>query len=133
MNLITRVILLVIWIGVMLSFIWTHDIHGALYSVHFNFDINPNPRFLDVFIFQDFNYTSPIFWIAKLAHFFGFAIFDGLLFWLIKNKTLTLCGSIAFAIFTEILQLYFYRDGRLYDMMIDSLGAFLMYFIISKN
>jgi hypothetical protein len=116
----------------MLSFIWTHDIHGALYSVHFNFDINPHPHFMDLLIFQDFEFADSIFWIAKAAHFLGFAIFDGLLFLLIKNKNVTLCCSIAFAIFTEVLQLYFHRDGRIYDMMIDSLGACLMYYLISK-
>ena len=115
----------------MLSFIWTHDIHGALFSEHFHFDVNPHPQFVDLFIFNDI-ILSPVWWVAKLSHFFGFAIFDGLLILLVRNKHITFGVSVAFAIFTEVIQLYFYRDGRLYDIIIDSFGAYLMYTVISK-
>jgi hypothetical protein len=128
-----RLSLLLIWVFIMLSFIWTHDLHGALYSEHFHFDFNPQPHFKDLLIYQDINIWSSFWWVAKLSHFFSFAIFDGLLFLLVKNKNVTLCSSVAFAIFTEVIQLYFYRDGRIYDIMIDSFGAYLMYSIISKH
>jgi hypothetical protein len=131
LSFLTRLSFLLIWICIMLSFIWTHDIHGALFSEHFHFDFNPHPRFKDLLIFNDI-ILSPVWWVAKLSHFFGFAIFDGLLYLLVKNKYVTIFGSIAFAIFTEVVQLYFYRDGRLYDILIDSFGAYLMYILISK-
>jgi VanZ family protein len=36
--------------------------------------------------------------------------------------------AILFAASTEVFQLYFNRDGRLYDVAIDSLGAVLSFY-----
>lgn len=130
MNVFIRIALVGIWVLIMLSFIWNHDINGALYSVHFNFDINTHPNFMDLFIVNDI-YLSKVWWFFKGCHFVGFGIFDGLLYLLFRKKNLVLGISIAFAIFTEVLQLYFYRDGRIYDMVIDSLGALLMYGLLT--
>lgn len=42
-----------------------------------------------------------------------------------KSTVLSILVSIAFALLTELLQLYFGRDGRLYDVAIDSAGVLL--------
>jgi VanZ family protein len=42
--------------------------------------------------------------------------------WL-RHRPSSLLVSILFALATEIIQLYLNRDGRLYDVLIDSAGA----------
>lgn len=41
------------------------------------------------------------------------------------NYRMCIAFSVTFAVLTEVIQLYFGRDGRLYDIVIDSLGILL--------
>jgi hypothetical protein len=66
---------------------------------------------------------TPQYIIRKIGHFTGFAILVMLVFWNSKRVGISLALSITYAIFTEILQLYFGRDGRLYDAGIDTAGV----------
>lgn len=125
-----RLALVLVWVFIILSFIWTHDLNGALYSLHFHFDLNKHPNFMDLFNFSDISLRSRYWWLAKIGHLIGFALLDFFLFLLIRSKRTTLIITVTFAIVTEVVQLYFYRDGRLYDICIDSLGALLAYFFL---
>ena len=69
--------------------------------------------------------------IVKTGHFIGFAIFDFLLFNWKKNHKVAI--AVVFALTTEVFQLFMGRDGRLYDLMIDSLGVITIYFLLTKN
>jgi VanZ family protein len=69
------------------------------------------------------------FWIlSKIGHFSGFFILDCLLLNLFRERKVSLLLSILFAIVTELAQLFVGRDGRIYDMVIDSSGALLAYY-----
>ncbi|MEK3749551.1 VanZ family protein [Paenibacillus sp. FSL E2-8871] len=61
----------------------------------------------------------------KIGHFTGFAIFAVLLKRVMGNYRMCIAFSVTFAVLTEVIQLYFGRDGRLYDIVIDSLGILL--------
>lgn len=61
--------------------------------------------------------------IQKVGHFSGFGIFAILLYIRINSIHKSLILAIAYAILTELLQLHFGRDGRLYDVLIDSCGV----------
>ncbi|UQZ33138.1 hypothetical protein C2I18_05935 [Paenibacillus sp. PK3_47] len=66
---------------------------------------------------------TPGYIIRKIGHFSGFAILAGLILHMSKKVSVSLVLSVGYAIFTEVLQLYFGRDGRLYDVGIDSAGV----------
>ena len=66
----------------------------------------------------------------KIGHFIGFAIFVVLLFRFTRNAKRSIIISILYAVFTEILQLYFGRDGRIMDVVIDSAGILLGIYLV---
>lgn len=61
--------------------------------------------------------------IRKIGHFLGFSILAFLIYSQNKSIMKSIIFSILYALLTEILQLYFGRDGRIYDVIIDSAGA----------
>lgn len=63
-----------------------------------------------------------------MGHFFGFFVLALLASSFGKN-TSALYGCAAYAGLTEILQLFFYRGGRIYDVINDSLGILLAYLL----
>jgi VanZ family protein len=66
------------------------------------------------------------FWIRKSGHAGAFFIFTVLLGRVFKkNPFMTLFISCAYAASTEFLQLYFSRDGRLFDIGFDFAGIFI--------
>lgn len=81
------------------------------------------PNYNDLFIID--LKATPAYVIRKIGHFSGFAFF-AIFIW-IQNRSFLRSAfySIAYAILTELLQLYFGRDGRLYDIVIDSLGILM--------
>lgn len=60
--------------------------------------------------------------IRKIGHFSGFAFLAVLFYSQNKSIMKSIIFSISYALLTELLQLYFGRDGRLYDVVIDSAG-----------
>ena len=96
--------------------IWTHP---------FLFQFNVTPKWSDLLITSDIDPTDHFYLFQKVGHFTAFGLLYALLFnWIRKYKTaFILCGS--YAILTEILQLFFYRDGRLFDVLIDLTGISL--------
>ncbi|OMF90342.1 VanZ family protein [Paenibacillus sp. FSL R7-0337] len=92
---------------------------GTIPNFHFIF----SPNYNDLFIID--LKATPAYVIRKIGHFSGFAFF-AIFIW-IQNRSFLRSAfySIAYAILTELLQLYFGRDGRLYDIVIDSLGILM--------
>ena len=68
---------------------------------------------------------SLAFWLRKLGHAFVFLILTVALFLLKGNLTFSGLSAFSFAVSTEILQLFFTRDGRLFDVAFDSFGIVL--------
>ncbi|WP_231574920.1 VanZ family protein [Paenibacillus sp. FSL R7-0273] len=84
------------------------------------FNLTPDPDFYNL-LQMDIRYTK-LFITRKIGHFVGFAIFGMLLYRINKSYIKSIVWSIVFAVSTEIFQLYFGRDGRIYDMVNDSAG-----------
>ncbi|KLT18608.1 membrane protein [Neobacillus vireti] len=122
----------IFWVLFLLLNTWTESIERLIYLHTFGFRWISKPDFLSFLNFNDFTVIHPEFIKIKLGHFIGFAVLDFLLFNLIKRHKYSVCISIAFAFLTEILQLFFGRDGRLYDIMIDSLGVLSVFFILKR-
>lgn len=125
-----KLILVIIW-GVILGInTWTTNLEALLHLQSISFKWISSPYFLSFFYLDDISQIHTHFIMVKLGHFLGFAVLDLLLFNWKKNHKWSLIISILFALLTEILQLFFGRDGRLYDLIIDSLGALSIYFLL---
>ncbi|WP_151736527.1 VanZ family protein [Paenibacillus tengchongensis] len=61
--------------------------------------------------------------IRKIGHCFGFTTFTMLIYWNIKSLKNSFILAVSYAALTEFMQLYFGRDGRIYDILIDSAGV----------
>ena len=119
-----RLLLVIIWAFILGVLTCNISLNAIFYHNYVNFYINPHPHYSELFKI-DFKLVHTHWLIVKIGHLVGFAIFDFLLYYLTKRRILSAFITIVYAIATEILQLYFYRDGRIYDMVIDSMGVIL--------
>ncbi|WAH36740.1 VanZ family protein [Alicyclobacillus dauci] len=110
----------------------------AIVLVYFTCSINPfhfrisELRFtghpnLELILRFDLHPLRPMWTISKIGHYSGFLIFEYLLTRWLRHRRLSAAIAISFAILTELAQPFFFRDGRLYDMVIDSLGVLTFY------
>lgn len=112
---------------------WTENLEALLQFQSIKFEWHSSPNFLEFFNFYDIRLIHPHWFWIKLGHFTGFAIMDVLLFIWLKNHKQSILISVAFAFITEVLQLFFGRDGRLYDLLIDSFGVLSVYYLLKKS
>jgi VanZ family protein len=122
-----RYLLVFLWFIVLSVLTCTTNLESFFQNYSIQFIFNPHPMYSNFFIF-DIAQIHPRWMLVKFGHFVGFGMLDILILNLIKKHKTALCLAILFAASTEIFQLYFNRDGRMYDVIIDSLGAVLFYF-----
>ncbi|MEH7546750.1 VanZ family protein [Neobacillus vireti] len=127
-----KLLFITLWGLFLLLNTWTESIEKLMYLHTFGFKWVPNPDFSSFFIFNDITLVHSEFAKVKSGHFIGFAIFDFLIFTLIKNHKNSIGIALVFAFITEFFQFFFGRDGRLYDLIIDSLGIFSVYFLTNR-
>ncbi|EIT83996.1 hypothetical protein A374_18214 [Fictibacillus macauensis ZFHKF-1] len=111
---------------------FTDDLEELLSGERVGFVWNASPDYAAMLNMNDLTTIHPDFVIVKLGHLVGFGLFDLLVFWWLKRHVRSFFISVAFAIFTEIFQLYFGRDGRLYDIVIDSIGIILVFALLKR-
>ncbi|WP_274651591.1 VanZ family protein [Paenibacillus humicola] len=125
-----RLLLVIAWAFVLFVLTCTFRLGTFLRTRVVHFIYNPHPNFREFFELRDINSIHHE-WIAvKVGHLVGFFILDLLLYNLTRRKGVSLALAVFFALATEIFQLYFNRDGRLYDVAIDSLGILLSSLVI---
>ncbi|EKN69381.1 putative integral inner membrane protein [Neobacillus bataviensis LMG 21833] len=127
-----KMILVIIWGLFLLLSTWTESLEQLLELHSFGFKWVATPDFKSFIYFNDLTLVHPDYVEVKLGHFIGFAIMDVLLFNLLKSHKYSIGIALFFAFLTEFLQLFFGRDGRLYDLIIDSLGVLTVYFLLIK-
>lgn len=96
--------------------------HIFFYEQVVQFSFEPSPNYLDLLITSDIAFTSQFYVIQKTGHMLTFGLLYILYFRWWKRAGFALIVTSVFAIFTDILQLYFNRNGRLVDVGIDFLG-----------
>jgi len=128
-----KLVPVIIWGFILLLHTWTSNLGVLLRDQEVSFTWVASPNFLSFFYLQDIGTIHHYFIIVKTGHFVGFAIFDYLLFKWLKNHKQSMILSISFALMTEILQLYFGRDGRMYDLVIDTMGIYSVYFLLKSH
>lgn len=127
--LLVKIIVVFTWGFFLLLNTWTNSLEFLFHFGSVTFHWNPNPDYKSFFLFNDITLIHPFFIIVKLGHFFGFLLMDLLLLLLVSNKKYAFTISIIFAFITEFFQLFFERDGRLYDFIIDTLGIISAYYL----
>lgn len=122
-----RIFITVIW--ALALFIFTCSLNfQLLIQYHIvNFRFNPSPDWSDL-LKLDFQWYSGDWISRKIGHFFGFSILALLASNFGKTKS-AFYWCVLYAAFTEILQLFFFRGGRIYDVINDASGILLTYFL----
>ncbi|OXM15774.1 VanZ family protein [Paenibacillus herberti] len=129
-----------LWAGLLLMLTGTESLKQLLLYKELAFTFDPSPDFREFFRWADIQHIHSEWVLVKLGHFAGFAVLDLLLMFWLGRKLPALALSFLFALGTEVLQLFQNRDGRLYDVMIDTAGAFsaallfiCLHYILSKK
>lgn len=122
-----RIIITVIW--ALALFVFTCSLNfQLLIQYHIvNFRFNPSPDWSEL-TKLDLKWYSNDWILRKIGHFIGFFIL-ALLASDFGRKRTAFFWSVAYAALTEILQLFFFRGGRIYDVINDSLGILLAYLL----
>lgn len=128
-NTFIKLIFTILWAMFLLVATLAESLEQLLEFKSLGFKWVSQPDFLSFFYFHDLPIIHPEFTKVKLGHFIGFAVMDLLLFNLIKKHKYSIGISVLLAFLTEILQLFFGRDGRLYDIIVDTSGILTAYFI----
>ncbi|MEX3618252.1 VanZ family protein [Paenibacillus glucanolyticus] len=120
-----RIVLTVIWAIVL--FIFTCSVNfNLLIQYHIiDFHLNPHPDWSEL-LKLDFQWSSNDWVLRKIGHFIGFFVLALLASNFGKYKSAFYWCTI-YAALTEILQLFFFRGGRIYDVINDAFGIFLAY------
>ncbi|TQR10148.1 VanZ family protein [Psychrobacillus soli] len=122
-------LLTILWSAWILVATTTSDPYIFLYDQVVQFSFEPSPNYLDLLITSDIALTSEFYIIQKTGHMLTFALLYTLYFRWWKRKGFALLVTGVYAAFTEILQLYFNRNGRLFDVGIDFLGIMVAFFV----
>ncbi|XEC95498.1 VanZ family protein [Paenibacillus tarimensis] len=121
-----RIVLGVIWAFVLFLFTCSFHMWELFFSRELHFVMTKSPDFSDLFRTSDFDLKDSEWLVRKIGHLLGFFILALILTNFGKLRA-GLYLSIGYAVFTEIIQLYFLRGGRIYDMLIDTAGVLLAY------
>lgn len=122
-----RIIITLIWAFALFVFTCSLNFHLLIKYHIIDFRLNMAPDWSELFKL-DFQWYSTDWILRKIGHFFGFFILTLLATDFGKSRSaLYLC--VIYAALTEILQLFFFRGGRIYDVVNDTLGIGLAFIL----
>jgi len=119
-----RVFLLLIWGGFIFICTCTSDFNILAETGEIRFLWDSQPDFSELLLPLPEELNSA-FILQKSGHIIAFLVLTVLLLEKIKSQAVGFALALICAVFTEFLQLYFGRDGRLFDIGIDTVGIFL--------
>ncbi|MCC3648525.1 VanZ family protein [Cytobacillus oceanisediminis] len=125
-----RCVFLLFWCTVIFISTCSASLETFLESGIINFNWTGNPSYSDFFNPMPVS-PSLVFLLRKLGHAFVFFILTVVLFSMKGNLLYSGLSAFFFAVSTEILQLFFARDGRLFDVAFDSLGIVLALILLA--
>ncbi|WIV19998.1 VanZ family protein [Paenibacillus polygoni] len=125
-----RRLFIIAWCFLLFIGTCTESVASALTNFHIQLNFNNDPSWSE--LWQIPRSYSRTYIIQKLGHFFGFFILSMLMTNFGRYKR-GLIYAIGYGVLTELIQPFFFRDARVSDMMIDSAGIFLAYYICLKS
>lgn len=124
-----RIGALIAWCVLLFVFTCVADLNALLMSGELQFRWVADPDFSDWLLIRDVNLLNPDYIYQKVGHIVCFAVLALILLSLTGSRKKAFVLALVAAVLTEILQLYFARDGRLLDVAIDAFGiAGALYF-----
>jgi VanZ family protein len=125
-----RFVLLVFWMALIFLFTCAFSLEDFVLSGMISFQVTLNPHF------TEFLYPLPErppiwFVLRKVGHAFVFLIMAILFYYNFQSKRMMVIISFFYAGLTEILQLFFQRGGRLFDIIFDGIGIILAFVVIT--
>lgn len=123
-------LLTILWMGVLFILTCSKSLADLLFYFYIDFHVVAQPNWSSLLSFNPDDLQVPFYYVSKTGHFIGF----GFLALLVSQWTSgrrAFGFALTYALLTEILQLYFGRDGRLVDVGIDLLGIGL--FLLLKH
>jgi hypothetical protein len=122
-------VLTFLWAALIVIVACTSDAQAFLYEQIIQFHFESAPDFIDLLITNDIHLKNEFYLIQKTGHIITFGILYVFhLLWLKSMGTAFLLTGI-FAAFSEVLQLYFNRNGRFFDIGVDLVGISLAFLI----
>lgn len=119
-----RSLFIVVWCVTILIFTCTSSLHDLIHFGVLRFHWDSQPTFSD--------FLSPLpydlnkgFLLQKFGHIVIFQFLTILLLMKLRSHLIILILSGSFAVLTEILQLYFIRGGRAFDVGFDLIGILI--------
>jgi VanZ family protein len=125
-----RLLLVVIWAAIIFIFTCTERMEDIFEHLSIVFVLDAKPNFQEL-LFPLPSEIGPEFILRKMGHGLCFLIFTLLLARLYQNRLMSIGISLLYACATEFFQLYFSRDGRLFDVGFDSLGILTAIILLS--
>lgn len=121
-----------LWAAGILIVMCTSSAQAFMYEQVLNYEFNFTPDPSDLFITSDVDLTDAFYLLQKAGHILSFGILYMLVFNWLRNhyKAFVLC--ILFAFCSEVLQLFFERNGRLFDVGVDLIGILVAVAIIRQ-
>ncbi|MCM2996618.1 MULTISPECIES: VanZ family protein [Paenibacillus] len=120
-----RIFLTVTWAVCLFVFTCSFDFNALLHHHRADFRLNPSPDWSEL-LKLDLQWSSEAWINRKIGHFIGFFLLE-LLLSNLRGSKLAVMTAILYAALTEVLQLYFFRSGRIYDIVNDTFGILCAY------
>ncbi|KPV39309.1 VanZ family protein [Alicyclobacillus ferrooxydans] len=116
-------LLLLLWCLLLLIGVFASSVVALMHLSSLSFHLDPRPHWSQFFAMDFYAHLNNRGWIiTKAGHFVGFGILDLLITLSFRRPNLSPFLAFLFAVTTELLQIPFGRDGRLYDVYIDTMG-----------
>jgi VanZ family protein len=125
-----RSLFIFIWCTTILIFTCTSSFDDLIQSGVLRFRWEGHPTFSDFLSPLPYD-LSKGFLLQKLGHIIVFQVLTILLLMKFRSQMMILTMAASFAALTEILQLYFNRGGRAFDIGFDLIGILLALAIVS--
>ncbi|MDR7078906.1 hypothetical protein J2Y03_003963 [Neobacillus niacini] len=120
--------LIFLWMVAIFIFTCTASFHELMFYGVVSFQWDGHPSFTEFLL--PYNLSESLL-LQKFGHIVVFQFLTLLLLMKFKAKFVALIISASFATLTEILQLYFTRGGRIFDIGFDLIGVFIALSIVS--
>lgn len=122
--------ILLFWTGLVFIFTCTTSLEDLLQQGIITFKWTSQPNF------SEFLYPLPTgfdeaFITRKMGHAVSFFILTLLVYYRFLSVKMMIAMSLLYASITEILQLFFQRGGRLFDIGIDGIGIVVAFIFVA--